>query len=83
MVRNTKLERDKPRLNNTQFITELMDFSELGGIMHAFVLECLRVYAKEVISRQNEIPDNGLMSRELWVACANECLEKLEKRANG
>ena len=83
MAQSIKLERKTLSLNNTKFITDLMDYSELGGIMHAFVLEGLRLYANEVIARQEEIPENGLLSRELWVSCAKEYLTKLEARKNG
>ena len=68
------------QLTNTEFITELMDFSANGPLMHAFVLEGLRIYAQHVTDHPEQLPENGFISRAAWVRCADEVLEKLEAR---
>lgn len=68
------------RLNNVEFVTELMDFSNSGPMMQTFVLEALRMYSDSVVQRQEEIPENGFVSRRVWVGCAEEVLAKLEER---
>ena len=46
MVQDIKLERKTPRLNNTQFITELMDYSELW-------VSCAKEYLTKLEARKN------------------------------
>lgn len=71
------------RTTNVEFVTELMEFANSGPIIQAFVLEALRLYAESVVQNQEQIPDNGFISRRLWVGCAEEVLAKIEERSRG
>ena len=70
------------RTTNTEFITDLMEFSRNGPMIQVFVLQALEIYAKTVIERQDEIDENGFISRRLWVSCAEEVKAKIEEREN-
>lgn len=74
------MQEHTERLTNTEFITELMEFSPCGPLMQGFVLEALRLYSDSVVQRQNELPDDGFIPRTAWVRCAQEVLTKLEAR---
>ena len=68
------------RTTNVEFITELMEFSRNGPIVQVFILQALEIYAKTVIERQEEVRGDGFISRQLWVACAEEIVKKIEER---
>ena len=71
------------RPTNVEFVTELMEISRNGPMIQAYVLEALRLYSDSVVQNQDQIPEDGFISRRLWVSCAEEVLEKLEARING
>ena len=71
------------RPTNVEFVTELMEVSRNGPMIQAYVLEALRLYSDSVVQNQDQIPEDGFISRRLWVSCAEEVLEKLEGRSNG
>ena len=71
------------RPTNVEFVTELMEISRNGPMIQAYVLEALRLYSDSVVQNQDQIPEDGFISRRLWVSCAEEVLEKLEGRSNG
>ena len=71
------------RPTNVEFVTELMEISRNGPMIQAYVLEALRLYSDSVVQNQDQIPEDGFISRRLWVSCAEEVLEKLEGRING
>lgn len=68
------------RPTNVEFITELMEFPQSGPLMQVFVIEALRLYSDSVVQRQDEIPEDSIISRRAWVACAEEVLAKLKER---
>ncbi len=71
------------RPTNVEFITELMEFSNNGPLIQAYVLEALRIYSVDVIKHQDDIPEDGFVSRKAWVGCAEEVLAKMKERGNG
>lgn len=71
------------RTTNVEFMVELMEFSDNGPIIQAYVLEALRLYSDSVVQNQEQIPEGGFISRKLWVSCAEEVLAKLEERNHG
>ena len=68
---------------NVEFITDLMEISNNGPMIQVYVLEALRLYSDSVVQNQDQIPEDGFISRRLWVSCAEEVLKKLEARSNG
>lgn len=63
---------------NIQFITNLMDFSQCGALMQAFILEGLSNYAKRVQAAPVETFDSPMLNGYAWKACADEYLKKLD-----
>lgn len=68
------------RTTNVEFMVELMEFAKSGPVMQAYVLEALRLYSDSVVQNQDQIPEDGFVSRRVWVGCAEEVLTKLEER---
>jgi hypothetical protein len=66
----------KPRMTNTQLVREIMNYSEHGPLIQAFVLEALRSYSEMIL--QNDLPENGFIAPELWKGCAQEVINKLD-----
>lgn len=67
------------RVNNTEFVTNIMERSQCGALIQPFVLEALWHYSRHVVN--NPIKDsNGLINWEVWTRCAEEILTKLEER---
>lgn len=66
------------RKTNTQFIKHLMDFSNNGALMQAFVLTAIEKYAESVIKADPAKLDNGFISAGAWIACANEARTALD-----
>lgn len=65
---------------NVEFITDLMEISNNGPMIQVYVLEALRLYSDSVVQNQDQIPEDGFISRRIWVSCAEEVLKKLEAR---
>lgn len=65
------------RQTNTEFMVNLLEFSRSGVLMHAFVLEGLRLYAQEVMKADPEDLGNAMISGNAWQLCAKEYLEKI------
>lgn len=69
--------------NNTEFVTELMDFSRHGALMQAFVMEALEKWSRVVLDNQEQLRDdmkNSLVDAGAWIGCAEEIQQKLETR---
>ena len=62
---------------NTQKVTELMEFSECGGLMQLFVLSAIESYAKAVISQPEGWMEEHLINEEAWKRCAEEAMKCL------
>jgi hypothetical protein len=66
---------------NTEFITELMEYSKYGGLAQVFIIEAIRYYSEQVAkSNPTSVEDNQLISPKLWRAVATEVHEKLQKK---
>ena len=61
---------------NTEFGTDLMDFSKFGALMQVFVIEAIRWYSQQVESQPPL--ENHIIDGNAWKACAQEALSKLE-----
>jgi hypothetical protein len=66
----------KQPTNNTEFLTQIMNFSKQGAMMQMFIMEAIRYYSEAV--KENPIDDNGFINPEAWSRCANEFLEQLD-----
>jgi len=53
--------------SNTEFVTELMEFSDFGGLTQVAVIEALRFYSELVVKQERPQEDNGAMlSNQTW-----------------
>ena len=62
------------RKTNSEFLDELMSFSDHGALMQAFVIEGLRLYANQVVAADLSSMKNGFILPEAWKGCAEEYL---------
>lgn len=67
--------------DNITFVTKLMTFSNVGALVHPFVLTALEYYCKVILSKKDMEKDMGesLVPPDAWKRCAKEVLEKLDK----
>lgn len=65
------------RLTNVEFVTDLMEHSEYGALIQAFVLQALGQYAKTVAAASPQDLDTSLVSGHAWHGCALEVQTKL------
>lgn len=63
----------KKRKTNVQMLTDLMEFSESGALMQAFIVNAIESYAKQTL-KAGPWPENGVLSQEAWRECAREAL---------
>ena len=66
---------------NVQRIKHIMEYSEHGALMQAFIIDALIKYSAEVIKNEVQVKesmkDNSFVSPEAWVGCAKELNEYL------
>lgn len=63
---------------NVEFVTDLMEFSDMGPLMQAFVIEALAQYSKQVIKAGESKCDSTFISGKAWVTCAKELQQKFK-----
>lgn len=68
------------RLDNIDFVKELMTRSKYGPLAQIFVIECLDKWSGIVAAEDPKQFDNALISGEAWVAVAKEINQKLAER---
>ncbi len=64
--------------SNTEFISDLMNYSQQGALIQPFVIEGIYQYAKQILEKP--LFDNDFISSAAWTACAEEVLDKLKQR---
>lgn len=68
------------RQTNTEFVTDLMEYSRCGPLIQAFVIQALDQFSKHVAAGKPEDFDNGMVSGAAWHACGVEIQKKLQER---
>lgn len=63
------------RKTNSEFISDLMDFSDHGALMHCFVIEALRVYS-EITLAAPKWEGEPMFSQVAWKGCAKEFMDQ-------
>ncbi len=63
---------------NVEFMTDLMEYSDSGALMQAFVIEALYYYSKVMLD--NPLPEKGFINPEAWTRCATEAIEAINGR---
>lgn len=73
--------RPPKRLNNVEFVTEMMEFSQFGALTQAFIIEAIDRYSKQVAaSTPDQYPPNDFFSPEVWIGIGKEIQQKLSAR---
>jgi hypothetical protein len=67
------------RKTNVQFVKHIMEFSNHGALMQAFIMQALEQYAKSVASKKPEQLDTPMVSGQAWHGCATELLAGLNE----
>jgi len=70
-------------MTNTEFVTELMEYSRCGPLIQVFVIQALAQFSKQVASSTPEALDTPMVSGATWHRCAVEIREKLNARGYG
>ena len=68
----------KPQ-TNVQLVTRLMEFSQQGPLMQAFVIEALASYAQDTLD-QEKWSNHSFINQDTWKACAAEVKKTIEER---
>lgn len=69
------------RLTNSEFVTELMEFSRTGVVAQLLIIEAIRRYAKQVAEAPAEsFADMQMISGSAWQAAAREINERMTER---
>lgn len=66
-------------MTNEKLVLNMMNYSEMGAIKQAFIIEAIRQYSQAVLADNSEW-DNGLISQDAWRACAQECVDSIANR---
>lgn len=69
----------KKPLTNIQLVTKMMEFSAVGALKQAFIIEAIRVYSKNIIESP-PWPDTEMISHAAWNVAAEECMKTLKER---
>lgn len=65
---------------NTEFVSELMDFSNCGALMQLFILSAIEKYADSVIKAGPAACHSEMIHGGAWVSCAEEAKEAFNTR---
>jgi hypothetical protein len=69
------------RLTNVELITELMEFSKMGGMGQIFIMAGLHTYAETVVSQPRPEPDpRAFICPTIWWDCAKEILDRINEQ---
>jgi hypothetical protein len=70
---------------NTEFVTELMEYSKHGALMQLFIIDALIKHSDRVVEHEAEVlqvMENSMIHGPAWVGCAKELKKALENRNN-
>lgn len=68
----------KKRLDNIEFITELMTFSNYGALSQIFIIDAVIKHAEAVAKAKPEDVDSPMVAGAAWVGVAKEIKAKLD-----
>ncbi|MBS75190.1 MAG: hypothetical protein CMO32_05440 [Variovorax sp.] len=64
-------------MTNVEFVVDLMEHSQHGALIQAFVLQAIQVYASSVAKKSPAELDTPLVAGAAWHGCAMELCSKL------
>ena len=71
------MKATKPK-TNIQLVRHMMEYSPVGALKQAFVIEALYQYSHQIIEDNTLWPQNSVVSQEAWQLCAREVLDQLK-----
>jgi hypothetical protein len=70
--------------SNTEFVVDIMNYSECGGMIQMFVIEALRYYSEQVANGVMPKSDpNAFINPRDWWHCAREVQKKIRAKYEG
>ena len=70
------------KMSNTEFVSEIMEFSNHGALIQCFVITALEKYSDLVLQDKSDW-GNSFIDKKAWQGCAREILEKLKAKYSG
>jgi aminopeptidase-like protein len=71
------MKATKPK-TNIQLVRHIMEYSQVGALKQAFVIEALYQYSQQILDDKDAWPQNSFVSQEAWQTCAEETLNQLK-----
>ena len=66
-------------MTNSEFLTNMMSFSDAGGLKEVFIIEAIYKYSQLTLD-DKKWPDNTIIDQTAWKICAQECLDAIIER---
>jgi hypothetical protein len=70
----------KTDLTNTEFVTELMEFSRFGALSQMFIIDAIQRHADSVAAADPEALANPFVNEHAWIGVAKEIKERVEAK---
>lgn len=68
-----------PPTPNTEFVTDLMDFSRCGPLAQVFILDAIGKHAGRIASARPQDVDHPLIAGAAWIAAAREIRDRIDE----
>lgn len=65
---------------NEEFVSNLMRYSPVGGLVQAFIIQAILNYSKAVAAEKPEDLDTGLVSGHAWHRCAVDIQQRMKEQ---
>jgi hypothetical protein len=76
-----KATKAKPK-TNVQLVRHIMEYSAVGALKQAFVIEALYQYSQQMLDDKEAWPQNAFISQEAWQTCAKEVIASIGEQHN-
>ena len=73
------MKQTKPK-TNVQLVRHIMEYSQVGALKQAFVIEALYQYSHQILEDKAAWPQNSVVSQEAWQTCAEEVIASITER---
>ena len=64
---------------NVELVTRMMEYSQAGALVQAFVIEAIANYAEQTLEAE-PWPAGHFINQDAWKLCAKECLSSIQNR---
>lgn len=65
------------RKTNTEFITDLTEFSPYGAVAQVLIMTAIERFAEAAAEKR--IPDDGLVHPDAWQGCAKDIVKRFKQ----